>query len=200
MGIKAEMVPPAIFSSAQRAKREQYKRIFIPWYCYVFSMEHYRGMEEYVKSGGFLVTCSGLSLVDSDGDKRKSKDKGTKFPADTFLGLDASWVFNIKKIKLVDSENVLVEKMELKSDWMQFVVPGRKGRNISADVIIAAEGLIYDKKHKGAFLAVKSYGKGACVFIAAPLSKRKSFEKHPELEKISVNCFLSPAFKDFCIQ
>jgi len=166
MGCPVEWVDVDIFLPAGKTQRDACKRILIPAMSDTFTLEMYRGMEDYVKSGGLLVTQVSCVIVDTNSNyKHDAGDKTHKYPAKTFLGVYGAGGGPISAIKAV-KDSPLTKGIAL-DEWitLEKATAGRTTRNLSADVVALCRGKVKGEEKEMPFLTAKSHGKGACVYL-----------------------------------
>ena len=166
MGQPVEWVDVDVFLPAGKATRDAYKRILIPAMSDTFTLEMYQGMEDYIKSGGLLVTQVSCVIVDTNSSyKHDATDKTHKYPARTFLGLYGAGGGPISAVKAV-KDSPLTKGIAL-DEWitLEKATAGRTTTNLSADVVALCRGKVKGKQIEMPFLASKSSGKGACVYL-----------------------------------
>ena len=87
-GLEPEWVDVDIFLPQNKAQRDQFKRIVIPTSTEWFTIKMYEGMDDYVRSGGLLMTnCSCILLDANENYKGDKEDTTTEYCRDNFLGV-----------------------------------------------------------------------------------------------------------------
>ncbi|MDD3926150.1 MAG: hypothetical protein PHT33_05785 [bacterium] len=173
-GISPEWVDVDIFLPDNRAKRDDYKRICIPSPAYWFTPKMLEGMEDYVKSGGLLVTNSSLSILDKDDsyDVNSKNVVSTRIPAQRFLGVYGQKGCTIKKIKIQPEMECPLTKGLEKGTWLDLQMPmaGRVTRNVSAEKVIVSDCVQKEKvSAEQPFLTFKHLDNGACIYLVGQI-------------------------------
>jgi hypothetical protein len=197
-GLSPEWVDVDIFLPQSKADRDKYKRIVIPTATEWFTMKMYEGMDDYVKSGGLLITNCALLLLDANENyKVDEKDAITDFARDNFLGVRGHAGALMRKIKVLQ-ECPLTKGLQT-NVWinLEHEMSGRETRNCSAEVVI-----ISDRIQKGAekgeqpFLTYKHMEKGACIYLVGQVGEIKD----KNILQIISNIFSQETLEWLCLQ
>jgi hypothetical protein len=198
LDLKPEMVDVDIFLPERKAERDQYKRIAITCHTDWFSKKLYEGMNDYVKSGGLLVTNSSLVLEDKDGDYQIEDGEGiTKYPAQTFLGAEGTQSVYMTKIR-APKESPLTEGLKA-GEWIDLKskMAGRLVRKATAEIIIESDTIYRGKPHRDQpFLMFKHQDKGACIYLVGQVSRTDD----PTVLQILRNIFSDKTLDWLCMQ
>jgi len=198
LDLKPEMVDVDIFLPEHKAERDQYKRLVITCHTDWFSQKIYEGMNDYVKSGGLLVTNSSLVLEDKDGDYQIEEGEGiTKYPAKTFLGAEGTQSLYMTKVRSL-KECPLTEGLKT-GEWIELKskTAGRLLRRVTAEVIIESDTIYRGKPSRDqAFLTYKHQDKGACIYLVGQVSRTDD----PTMLQILRNIFSDKTLDWLCMQ
>jgi len=168
LGFKPEWIEMDIFLPENKTERDRYKRIVISTSAIWFTPEMYEGMDDYVKSGGLLITNS--SLIGIDINRNYKLDEGDKYEANEIVGVYGHASAQMSKI-FVEIECPLTKGIPV-GEWisLEAKVAGRVTINKSATVLITSDR-IYKEETSGnqPFLTYKHSGKGACIYIVPVL-------------------------------
>ena len=174
IGVKAERVSPDIFLPENKAKRDQFQRIVVPSGAEWFSRAIHEGMNDYVRSGGLLVTNVAMILEDSDGDYViGDKDaKTTEYPAKSFVGVHGQQSARMRRLKAL-AECPLTRGMK-EGVWVEMTEPmaGRNVRNQSAEVVILSDREMKGRKaSEQPFVTFKHQQNGACIYLVGQVGE-----------------------------
>ncbi len=193
LGVKPEWADVDIFLSGKAKERNQYKRIMIPYWGDWFTKEMYEGMLDYVKSGGLLITQSGLSLEDKNSDYQCGDIGVIKLARNSFLGVRGSGGARKTEIKAI-MVNPLTKDLK-QNTWLDIgkKVYGRANRNISANVAVIAKQEFRKKVVEGPFLTWKQAGKGACIYFSCVY-----WPDNPPINQLMKNVLSEETLKWLC--
>jgi len=199
-GISPEWVDVDIFLPENKARRDEYKRIAIPCIANWFTGKMLEGMDDYVKSGGLLITNSSLILLDADESyDTKGRSTATKLPSERFLGVYGHSHCEMKRIK-VQMECPLTEG--LKRDlWLDLQMPmgGREVHNVSAERVIDSDRVKKDKvAGEQPFLTFKHMEKGACIYLVGQAEGQLKSMKDENMVQIIKNIFSAKTLDWLC--
>lgn len=170
-GMEPELVDVDIFLHAHKHKCEQYRRIVIPPTADWFSPTIYQGMDEYVLSGGLLITNVSLILQDANDNYMIDPGDGTSdFAQKHFLGIHGHGSCHVTRLKILH-ECPLTAGLPIDS-WLDLAarVGSRRTRNVGAYVVVHALHTYRDQEVEQPFLTFKHSGKGACIYAAGALA------------------------------
>ena len=171
-GVAVEPVTMDIFLPAKKSERDRYKRLYIHAGAHWFTPAMYDAMEDYVRSGGLLVTNSSIFGIDTNGDyKLGREDTWMKNPGNKTLGVSGSGTAYMTKMR-VEVACPLTAGLE-RGGWVPLAkkIVGRKARNYGAKVVVTSDR-IYKGKPAGTqpMLTYRHAGKGACIYIVPHMS------------------------------
>ncbi|MDD4152851.1 MAG: hypothetical protein PHD91_03950 [bacterium] len=199
-GITPEWVDVDIFLAENKVKRDEYKRIVIPHTANWFTVKLFEGMDDYVKSGGLLITTSSLLILDEDESYDiKGKASLTKLPSERFLGVYGSSSCEMKKIK-VQMECPLTQGLK-RDTWLDLQIPmrGREARNVSAERVIDSDRIRKDKViGEQPFLTFKHMEKGACIYLVGQIAMPWKNIKDKNMVQIIKNIFSAETLDWLC--
>ena len=194
---------PSIFNPEYKSKRELYKRIYIPVGSHCFSEKMYRGMADYVKSGGLLITNCAMVYVDVNGDGEVGKNDKLSLLSETLVtgirGRQGGKVNQLKSIVKCPLTTGLEDKK-----WQSIAnyVYVRKYIKASNAKVLA---LCQEVDKTGAslsapkpFLSFRHEGHGACVFIAGKMSPAAF--KTKLISQLFDNLFNNKTLNWLCLQ
>jgi len=199
IGLKPEWVDPDIFLPANKAKRDRYQRLAISSYTDWFSRKMYEGMNDYVKSGGLLITNSSLVLEDVNANYRieAAIDKITTYPTETFLGVRGTQSVVMSRIRAVEA--CPLTKGLRPGAWIELKKPlgGRRTRNRSAEGVVQSDCQMRGKRlPPQPFLTFKHQSKGACIYLVGQVGDLRD----PTLRRIFKNVFSARTLDWLCLQ
>jgi hypothetical protein len=195
-GLDPEAVDVDIFLSTNRDQRNRYKRLLIPTATDWFSQAMYEGMDDYVRSGGLLITNCSLILLDADANYRIDPgDHVTKFAQTTFLGVRGHAGCTMGRLKIL--HDCPLTSGLAPGTWLRLDRPlsGRQTHNLSAEVL-AVSDRIESGKDQGEqpFLTFKHQGHGACVYLVGQIGPRSE----STLVRLLANLFAPATLKWLC--
>jgi len=196
-GMQAELVDVDIFLRAHKHKREEYRRIVIPPTADWFSQTMYQGMDEYVLSGGLLITNVSLVLQDANDNYMIDQGDGlSDFAQKHFLGVRGHSSCHVTRLKMLH-ECPLTAGLPVDS-WLDLSarVGSRRTRNVGAYVVVDALRTYHDQEAEQPFLTFKHSGKGACIYAAGALAANAG-ETHARLVE---NLFSDKVLEWLCLQ
>jgi hypothetical protein len=198
IGLEPEWVDVDIFLPQNKAQRDQYKRIVIPTATEWFTLKMYEGMDDYVRSGGLLITnCSCILLDANENYKVDKDDTTTDFCRDNFLGVRGHASALMGQIKVLQ-ECPLTKGLEANT-WIKLgpEMAGRDTRNCSAEVVIVS-----DRIKKGAvageqpFLTYKHIKNGACIYLVGQIGDKMD----KNVRQIITNALSPETLEWLCLQ
>jgi hypothetical protein len=169
--MKPELVGLDIFLAKNKAKRDRCRRLLIPSGCDLFSQEMFEGMNDYVQSGGLLITNSSAVILDRNGNQQMDEGDGVSdYAKNHFLGVLGHGSCIMARAKVAQA-CPLTEGLP-EGEWMAMDPPtgGRRTRNVSAEVVMRCVGQA--KEHaefEQPFLTYKHQGNGACVYLVGQM-------------------------------
>lgn len=193
--VKPEWVDVDIFLPHNRVQADNFKRIIIPRSANWFTMEMYEGMLQYVKSGGLLITQSALLLLDKNADYKGGDPDTTMFARKSFMGVSSSGSSQMREMKVLQ-ENALTKGFAM-NEWVKFndTLYGRISKNQSAQEVIIAKQKWKDGEGEGTFLAYKSTGQGACIYLDGSF-----IPKEPVIVRLMKNILSEETLKWLCVR
>lgn len=167
---RLEWVDVDIFLEAAKSERDTYKRIVIPYSTEWFTMEMYEGMQDYVRSGGLLITLSAGILVDENQNYRQDEGATTDFLQQSVLGVQAHGGATIQEVKVIDAESPLTRDLEA-DQWftLQRGSGSRCTENINATVVMLSRQTCDGETVERPHLSYNAAGKGSCIYIAGSI-------------------------------
>ncbi|MDD3926983.1 MAG: hypothetical protein PHT33_10055 [bacterium] len=201
--VSPEWVDVDIFLPENKAKRDEYKRIAIPASACWFTQKMFEGMEDYVKSGGLLITNSSLVLLDKDNsyDVTSKTSVVTNVPTERFLGVDGTMSTEVKRIKVQPEMDCPLTQGLEKGAWIDLQVP-MFGRVIGK--VTAEKAIISDYTVKGnvageqPFLTFKHLEKGACIYLVGYILTSQESIKDANTVQIFKNIFSAKTLDWLC--
>ena len=197
LGLEPDWVDPDIFLPSRASESRRYKRIVIPPHAEWFSQIIHEGMNDYVSSGGLLITNVSCVLVDAnDNYMVDAKDRITDYPQHSFLGVRGHGGASIKRMKVLYA--CPLTKGVPVNEWLELSPPpsGRKTSTTGATVVITSDYVAHEQQGKQPFLTFKHSGNGACVYLVPPISARPG---KPYLRLVE-NLFSSAVLEWLCLQ
>ena len=183
-GLKTGKIKKNLFDEDMKDELSKYRRIYIPDAYILFSREEYKGMAEYVKNGGLLITSSPLFAIDANADGNYDKEEmikeklNRKNPGWPLHGVHAHSTAAIKMIKILfDCPLTRGFPPDLVFEEKGFM---RCTKNKSAEMVVSADAVYKDKENLDniPLLSYKKSGKGAFIYIAYEGNR-----------KLFLNCF-----------
>ncbi|MBI5820603.1 MAG: hypothetical protein HZA88_16675 [Verrucomicrobia bacterium] len=172
-GLAPEPVDVDIFLPQNRAERNRYRRIFIPPGSEWFSQAMYESMNDYVRDGGLLITCSGLLLLDANANYRVDDGEGiSDFTQNTVLGVRAHAGALMHRLKVVQACPLTAGLPT--EGWITLSTPasGRATTARSAEVAIISDRSQKDRADgEQPFLTYKHNGRGGCIYLVGTAGK-----------------------------
>jgi len=197
IGMQPELVDVDIFLDAHRQKREQYRRIVIPPTADWFSPTMYQGMDEYVLSGGLLITNVSLILQDANDNYMIDQSDGiSDFAQKHFLGVRGHASCYVTRLKILHDCPLTAG---LPSDiWLDLTsrLGSRRTSNVGAYVVVNARGTYREQAVEQPFLTFKHSGRGACIYLAGALAAKAG----KNYARITENLFSDQVLEWLCLQ
>lgn len=193
----AQRVDVDLLLKPGRAARDRYARLVILPHSTAFTEEMLASMADYVMRGGLLIACD--SLVYLDGDKNYRHDDAdpiTRYAENGFLGVQGVGHAVQHEIKALEA-GPLTAGLPVGA-WLELAgeVGGRATQNRSARVAVMARQRRGGRTAEAPFVTYKSYGKGACVYLAGGLG----LGREDALGQIAKNVFSAETLKALCVQ
>jgi len=198
IGVAAERVSPDLFLRQNWPERDRYQRLVIPPGAEFFSQAIHEGMDDYVRSGGLLITGVSLILEDTDGDYViTDSDRVTTGPSETFLGVHGHQGARMTRVKVL-AACPLTRGVPV-GEWVNLTAPvsGRTTRNVSAEVVMLSDRQVADRPPaEQPFLTYKHMGNGACVYLVGQAGGLAD----PTLRQVFRNLFAPETLEWLCLQ
>jgi len=159
-----------IFLPRNAEKIKQYKRIWIPSYAHAFTPAMYQGMEQYVRGGGLLISCSLLQSIDANADYKFEARTDASYSyrnVNPLTGSQSHWAqpYSALKITVPSPLTTGIELPEYRE--MPDLPVGRVARKVTTmQVMIAGRTVAKDGPAEGYLLACNSLGKGAVILYS----------------------------------
>jgi hypothetical protein len=197
-GLSPEGVDVSIFLRQNKAQRDQFKRILIPCAGDRFTPEMHEGMDDYVRSGGLLITNSSLLILDAGvGPKADKGIATTDYPMKHFLGVRGHSSCLMRRIKVLQ-ECPLTKGLETNT-WvtLEQELGGRDTRNCSAEVVVVANRVKKAvEQGEQPFLTYKHQDKGACIYLVGQIGEKPD----RTLSRILANICCPETIEWLCLQ
>lgn len=186
-----------IFLKTAKAERDTYKRIVIPYSTEWFTMEMYEGMEDYVRSGGLLITLSAGILVDENKNYRQDDGTTTDFLRQSVIGVQARSGSTIQEVKVVNADSLLTRGLDA-DHWLtlQRGSGSRCTENINATVVMVSRQTCDGETAERPHLTHNAIGKGSCIYIAGSIYNVED----PVHTQIATNVLSDETLAAFCTQ
>ncbi|MBT3379152.1 MAG: hypothetical protein HN742_13385 [Lentisphaerae bacterium] len=197
LGLKPEWVDPDIFLPSRIAESRQFKRIVIPPHAEWFSQTMHEGMNDYVLSGGLLITNASCVLLDAnDNYMVDPDDRMTDYPRKHFLGVLGHSGASIERLKVLHA-CPLTNGVSL-GEWLDFERPpsGRKTKTTGATVVITSTFVAREHRGEQPLLTFKHSGRGACVYLVPPIAA----DAGPPFPRLVENLFSGAVLEWLCLQ
>ena len=170
-GLAPEAVDADLFLPKNKANRDRFKRLLIPAASDYFAQAMYEGMDDYVTSGGLLITNGSLLLLDKNANYRVDEGDGvTDFSREHFLGVYGHGSCMMRRLKSLH-ECPLTQGLPLNA-WVTLNSPvaGRQTRNHSAEVLVVSDTVVRDSpRGSQPFLTYRHQGRGAAIYLVGQL-------------------------------
>ena len=197
-GLEPEWVDVDMFLPQNKAQRDQYKRIVIPTATEWFTLKMYEGMDDYVRSGGLLVTnCSCILLDANENYKVDKEDATTEYCRDNFLGVRGHASALMRQIRVIQ-ECPLTKGLE-QNAWitLEKEMAGRQTTNHSAEVLILSNRVVRgEAKGEQPFLTYKHIKNGACIYLVGQIGDKMD----KNVRQIVANIFSAETLEWLCLQ
>lgn len=198
IGVPAERVSPDLFLRQNWPDRDRYQRLVIPSGAEFFSQAIHEGMDDYVRSGGLLITGVSLILQDVDGDYViTDSDRVTTYPGETFLGVHGHQSARLTRVN-VRTDCPLTRGLPV-GEWLDLAGPlsGRNTRNLSAEVVMLSDRQMTDRPSaEQPFLTYKHVGRGACIYLVGQVGELAD----PAVRQVFRNLFAAETLEWLCLQ
>ena len=174
LDFQPELVDVDILLPQNKAQRDRFQRIVIPAGADYYSQAMFEGIDDYVRSGGLLISGSSAVLVDRNANHRADAEDSTgDYAKNHFLGVQGHASATMPQIKVLQA-CPLTEGLKL-DEWIALDPPavGRETRNFSAEVLITATRVKKDRPDtQQPFLTYKHQGRGACIYLVAQVNTK----------------------------
>lgn len=188
-GIKPEPVETSLFLPAGKAERNRYKRIFVPGATGRLPTAVLEGMDDYVRSGGLLVTAASLILLDAG-------DGTTRYASDGFLGVFGHGGCVLDRVTVTRDCPLTAG---LPQGWFALDPPasGRRTTIRSAETLMLGAGSHRDGRvERQPFLTFKHTGRGAAIYLVGQVGPKSD----PRLKQILKNTLAPATLRWLCGQ
>ena len=176
LGLDPVWLPTAIFLPENKAERDTLKRIVVPYHAVCFTPAVTKGMTDYVRSGGLLITFSAMIGIDTDGDGKTDKQHPrTGCPLVGVSINRTAWPTKIRCLTACP----LTKGMTLNEDIvLSSKVALPFPRPAGATIVVTMDGAGYKKRpfEGRPLLSFKHDQKGACIYLGTP-SKEEHIAK-----------------------
>lgn len=198
LGLAPAWVDVDVFLPSRKAEREQFRRIVVPSHANWFSQTMYEGMDDYVRSGGLLITNSSLLLLDANDNYTVDEGDGlTEFAQKGVLGVHGHASCRMTRLRVLHEcplTRGLPEGM-----WLALAgqgTAGRKTSNVGAYVVVQSNRIVGDRESEQPFLTFRHSGSGACIYLVGSLSS----EGGAQYRQLVSNLFSGQVLEWLCLQ
>jgi len=196
LNLEPELVDVDIFLPQNKARRDAFKRIVIPSGADYYSQAMFEGIDDYVRSGGLLISNSSAVLVDRNANyKADEEDSAGDYAKTHFLGVHGHASATMPQIKVLQA-CPLTEGLKL-GEWIVLApaTAGRDTRNHSAEILVTATRTKKDRPAgEQPFLTYKHQGRGASIYLVGQISDKGD----ERIRQILRNCCSEKTLRWLC--
>lgn len=194
------VIKPFLFNQNKSTECNLYKRIFIPAMSPCFTEEMYKGMVNYVKKGGLLISNSMLTHLDLNYNfKLDNNDKVNDFAANNLLGIKGRMSGKIDKLTIL-KKCPITEGLPLQQELTLSVIQSGRGvtTNLHATVLINSSLAGTYKFRQTPYLTFFHQGKGAAIFVNGRFTLKSMDDQ--TIQKLLVNIMNEKTLSWLCLQ